>query len=103
MFVEFGSGINAIGAHFVKQLVGQMVERIDRLRGFHLVGTDDDIHVRPSLFLLVVAAQSRKVVGTELMRLVVAMLARIRSLLIMIGEDSTSRSSRPMLKSPSLR
>ena len=34
---------------------------------------------------------------------VVARFARMRSLLIMIGADSTSRRCRPMLKSPSLR
>src|ERR1700733_10837522 len=37
------------------------------------------------------------------MRLVVAMLARLRSLLIMIGDDRTPRSRRTMLKWPFLR
>ena len=52
MFIELSPGVNAVGTHLVKQLVGQVVERIGRLCGvFDLVGSDDDVHVRPSLVL----------------------------------------------------
>ncbi len=47
--------------------------------------------------------QSRKDAGTALISVAVPMLARMRSLLIMIGAESTSRRWRPMLTSVSLR
>ena len=52
ILIKSGSGIDTIGAHLVKQLVGQVVERIGGLRGaIHLVGSDGYVHVRPSLVL----------------------------------------------------
>src|ERR1700681_3486624 len=47
--------------------------------------------------------QSRNEAGTAFNIEAVATFARIRSLLIMIGDESTSRRCRPMLNSLSLR
>src|SRR6201999_623534 len=47
--------------------------------------------------------QSRNPVGIALIRLAVAILERMRSLLIISGEERMSRSCRPTVKSPSLR
>src|SRR6516164_676148 len=49
------------------------------------------------------AAQSRSLAGTGLSMQVAATFARMRSLLIMIGEERISRTYRPMLNSLSLR
>jgi hypothetical protein len=46
VLVKRGAGINAIGTHLVEQGLGEMVQRIDRLRSFRGCGSGDDVHVR---------------------------------------------------------
>src|SRR6202012_104762 len=96
IFIERGARIDAVIAHPVKQDIDEMIERMGCLRRKRgRIGSDRGVH-----HCLSVLAQSRREAGTPLIRLDVAMLLRIRSLLIIRGEESTSRSSRPTLNSP---
>src|SRR5579872_3372569 len=105
IFIKRGPGINPVSAHLVEQFVRQMIKGIGGLLGILRGTADGYVHLTTfgdaaRVFPL---AQSRKVAGTALIRLAVAILLRIRSLLIMMGDDSTSRSNRPTENSPSLR
>ena len=59
IFIKGCPGVDAVGSHLVKQLVGQMIERIGGWRAFGLLGSDGDIHVRPSLMFEIAYRLSR--------------------------------------------
>ena len=104
VLIERGSGVDAIHAHPVEQGIGEVIERIGRLGwACRPWVADGDIHGGAYGLWMAMTDQWRRLVGTPLIRLDVAMLARILSLLIISGADSTSRRWRATLKSPSLR
>src|SRR3954449_4640661 len=90
--IKRGAGVDAVRAHRMKELVGEMIERIRDLRGgLGRIGEDGNVHGSMSCYFKIVlvglvakARQSRRLNGTPLIRVDVAALARMRSLLIMI-------------------
>ncbi len=97
LLVERRAGIDAVGAHRPEQGLR------DRIDAFALLGRSLECNVHLDVPPAILLPQSRKASGTAFNIEAVATFARMRSLLIMIGDDSTSRRWRPTLNSLSLR